>query len=71
MEGYRFHSDGALFYVTFTIVNWLPVLVSEAACKIVTESLMPLALATIPTFPGTRPGASNPPALCRRFLAGG
>jgi putative transposase len=39
MERYRFHADGALFYVTFTVVDWLPVFVSEAACKIVAESL--------------------------------
>jgi putative transposase len=39
MERYRFHPDGALFYVTFTIVDWLPVFVSQAACKIVSESL--------------------------------
>jgi REP element-mobilizing transposase RayT len=39
MERYRFHPDGALFYVTFSVVDWLPVFVSEAAFKIVTESL--------------------------------
>src|SRR3954471_15915131 len=39
MERYRFHTDGALFYVTFSVVDWLPIFVSEAACKIVTESL--------------------------------
>jgi REP element-mobilizing transposase RayT len=39
MERYRFHSDGALFYVTFSVVDWLPIFVSDAACKIVTESL--------------------------------
>ena len=39
MERYRFHSDGALFYVTFSVVDWLPIFVSEPACKIVTESL--------------------------------
>src|SRR3979409_984612 len=39
MERYRFHLDGALFYVTFSVVEWLPIFVSEAACKIVTESL--------------------------------
>src|SRR6266446_7982621 len=39
MERYRFHSDGALFYVTFSVVEWLPVFGSEAACKIVTDSL--------------------------------
>ncbi|HLN28159.1 MAG TPA: hypothetical protein VK395_10485 [Gemmataceae bacterium] len=40
MEHYRFHPDGALFYVTFTIVDWLPVFVSAEACQIVTESLL-------------------------------
>src|SRR5919201_1022284 len=39
MERYRFHPDGAVYFVTFSIVDWLPVFVSEAACKIVTESL--------------------------------
>ena len=38
MERYRFHADGALFYVTFTVVEWLPVFVSEAARKIVADS---------------------------------
>ena len=39
MERYRFHSDGAVYFVTFSVVDWLPVFVSEAACRIVTESL--------------------------------
>jgi hypothetical protein len=39
MERYRFHSDGALFYVTFSVVDWLPLFVAETACKIVTDSL--------------------------------
>jgi REP element-mobilizing transposase RayT len=39
MERYRFHADGSLFYVTFTVVDWLPVFVSEAAFQIVTDSL--------------------------------
>jgi REP element-mobilizing transposase RayT len=39
MERYRFQPDGALFYVTFTIVDWLPIFISEATCKIITESL--------------------------------
>src|SRR5262245_35208940 len=38
MEHYRFHPDGAIFYVTFTVVEWLPVFVSEAACRIITDS---------------------------------
>jgi hypothetical protein len=28
MERYRFHADGAIFYVPFTLVDWLPVFVS-------------------------------------------
>jgi putative transposase len=39
MERYRFHSDGALFYVTFSVVDWLPLFVSETGCKVITESL--------------------------------
>src|SRR5262249_23576836 len=39
MERYRFHADGSLFYVTFAVVDWLPVFVSEATCKIIADSL--------------------------------
>ena len=39
LERYSFHSDGALFYVTFSVVDWLPFFVSEGVCKIVAESL--------------------------------
>jgi REP element-mobilizing transposase RayT len=39
MERYRFHADGALCYVTFSVVDWLPIFISETACQIVTESL--------------------------------
>jgi hypothetical protein len=28
MERYHIHTDGALFYVTFTVVDWLPIFVS-------------------------------------------
>jgi hypothetical protein len=38
MERYRFHPDGNLFQITFSVVEWLPVSVTEAAFKIVTES---------------------------------
>jgi hypothetical protein len=38
MERYRFHDDGALFYVTFSVVEWLPVFISEPACKIIADS---------------------------------
>jgi putative transposase len=39
MERYRFHADGSLFYVTFTIVDWLPVFIAEPAFRIVVDSL--------------------------------
>ena len=37
MERYRFYTDGAVYFVTFSIVQWLPIFVSEQACKIVTD----------------------------------
>jgi putative transposase len=39
MERYRFYPEGAVYFVTFSVVDWLPVFVSEAACKIVADSL--------------------------------
>jgi len=39
MERYRFHDDGAVLFTTFAVVDWLPVFVSEDACKIVADSL--------------------------------
>jgi putative transposase len=39
MERYRIVADVGLYYVTFTVVKWLPVFIDETACKIVTESL--------------------------------
>lgn len=39
MERYRIHAEGAVYFVTYTIVDWLPVFVSEGACRIVTDSL--------------------------------
>ncbi len=39
MERYRICSDAAIYFVTFTVVDWLPVFVSEAACRIIVESL--------------------------------
>lgn len=38
MERYRIQADGAVYFVTYSIVEWLPVFVSESACKIVTDS---------------------------------
>ena len=39
MERYRIVLDVALYYITFTVVEWLPVFIDETACKIVTDSL--------------------------------
>jgi REP element-mobilizing transposase RayT len=39
MEKYRIHSDVGVYFVTFTVVEWLPVFVDEASCKIIVDSL--------------------------------
>ena len=39
MERYRIVADVGLYYVTFTVVEWLPVFIEETACRIVTDSL--------------------------------
>jgi REP element-mobilizing transposase RayT len=38
MERYRIVADVGLYYITFTVVEWLPVFVDETACKIITDS---------------------------------
>jgi hypothetical protein len=39
METFRLHQDHALYYLTFSIVEWLPVFIAEEPCLIITESL--------------------------------
>ncbi len=39
MERYRIRPDAAVYFVTYSIVQWLPVFISEAACRIVIDSL--------------------------------
>lgn len=39
MERYRIVEGVGLYYVTFTVVEWLPVFIEETACMIVTDSL--------------------------------
>jgi putative transposase len=39
MEVPRIHKDAALYYLTFSVIHWLPVFVREEPCLIVTESL--------------------------------
>jgi hypothetical protein len=38
MERYRIVPGVGLYYVTFTVVEWLPVFIDESACKIITDS---------------------------------
>jgi REP element-mobilizing transposase RayT len=39
MERYRIVKGIAVYYVTFTVVDWLPVFIDDTSCKIITESL--------------------------------
>jgi putative transposase len=39
MERYRITPDSAVYFVTFSVIDWLPVFVSESTCRIITESL--------------------------------
>ena len=39
MERYRIHPDASVYYLTYSVVDWLPVFISEKTCGIVTESL--------------------------------
>jgi len=39
MERYRIVESVGLYYVTFTVVEWLPVFIDETTCKIITDSL--------------------------------
>ena len=39
MERYRIDPEVGVYFVTFTVVEWLPVFIDENACKIITDSL--------------------------------
>jgi putative transposase len=39
MEAYRINEGAALYYLTFSVIDWLPVFVCEEPCLIVTDSL--------------------------------
>lgn len=30
MERYKFYDDGAVYYVTFSVVEWLPIFIANA-----------------------------------------
>jgi len=40
MERYHIVSGVGVYYVTFTVVEWLPVFIDEHACKIITGSFI-------------------------------
>src|SRR5437773_4632568 len=39
MERYRIRPDSAVYYLTYSVVEWLPVFTTEATFRIVTDSL--------------------------------
>jgi putative transposase len=39
MERYRIQPEAAVYFITYSVVEWLPVFITEATCRIVTESL--------------------------------
>lgn len=39
MDHYKIHEDVPLYYLTFTVIHWLPVFISAQACQIITNSL--------------------------------
>ncbi len=39
MQRYRIHSEAAVYFLTCSVVEWLPVFVGETSCKIITDSL--------------------------------
>jgi putative transposase len=39
MERIRICGDAAVYYLTYSVVEWLPVFVSQTTCKIITDSL--------------------------------
>jgi REP element-mobilizing transposase RayT len=38
MERYRILNDVGVYYITFTVVEWLPIFIDEVPCKIFTDS---------------------------------
>ena len=39
MERYRFYPNGAVYLITFSVFDRLPVCISAAACKSITDSV--------------------------------
>lgn len=39
MERYHIRPDASVYFLTHSVVEWLPAFVSEASCRIITDSL--------------------------------
>ena len=39
MERYRIRADAAVYFVTYSVVEWLPIFISATTCQIVVDSL--------------------------------
>lgn len=39
MKAYRIRPEAAVYFLTYSVVDWLPVLIGEKTCRIVTDSL--------------------------------
>jgi putative transposase len=39
MERYKIHSEAAVYFITYCVVDWLPVFITAPTCDIVTNSL--------------------------------
>ena len=39
MERYQISAEGGIYFITMSVVEWLPVFVSEHSCRILTDSL--------------------------------
>jgi REP element-mobilizing transposase RayT len=39
MESYRIHTDASVYFITCSVVSWLPIFIDAAPCEIVTDSL--------------------------------
>ena len=40
MERYRIQPEASVYFLTYSVVEWLPIFVSEKSCRIVTDSLL-------------------------------
>lgn len=39
MERYRITELGSVYFLTYSVVEWLPIFIDEASCRVITESL--------------------------------